>query len=185
MKWVENKTKYLHIAPKENTEQILNLWYLDNTNHKRRNVYWKLGNKLTEVKWFVYDLLKIQESKYWRNAPRVDDQFITQKKIEGFLNIFPKYVDVYKVDLFNALLFETDIPQKFIIENYASDANNNKIYYETAFLKKAKIINPHLISWEEAADILWLKKPFITYKYSPDLYSNNKLIFQPNTFIKT
>lgn len=175
--------KYLHIAPKENVKQILDLWYLDNTNDKRRKVYWKLGNKITEVKWFVYDLLKIQESKYNRNAPRVDDQFIINKKIGSFLKIFPKYVSVYKVELFNALIFETDIAQKFIIENYAYDTNQNEIYYETAFLKRAKIIKPQLISWEEAANILWLEKPFITYKYLDDIYTGSNLIFQPKTYI--
>ncbi len=156
--------KYLHIALKENVKQILDLWYLDNTNNKSRNIYWNLGKKTAEVKRFVYDLLKIQESKYNRNAPRVDDQFIINKKIWGFLNFFPKDVCVYKVELFNALIFETDIAQKFIIENYAYDTNKNnkQIYYETAFLKRAKIIKPQLISWEEAANILWLKEPFIT-----------------------
>lgn len=174
--------KYLHIALKENVKQILDLWYLDNTNNKSRNIYWNLGKKTAEVKWFVYDLLKIQESKYNRNAPRVDDQFIINKKIWGFLNFFPKDVCVYKVELFNALIFETDIAQKFIIENYAYDTNKNKIYYETAFLKRAQIIKPQLISWEEAANILWLKEPYITYRHSEDIYSSSKLIFKPKTF---
>lgn len=72
--------------------------------------------------------------------------FITKKKIGKFLYFFPIIVDVYKVHLFNALIFETNISEQYIVANYLYDTEDSKqIYYETAFLKAAKIIKPERI----------------------------------------
>ncbi len=170
--------KYLHITSKWSLDKIIDQWYIDNSELPLLNkyyngdeeVYWKRGQTILPIKWYLYNILKIKESWYRDTAPWEHPRHTKSMRIKN--GILPKRFKVYDIENFRALLLDVH-SEKWLLENYVIDKRKSKkLYAETASMKRINIRNPEEIDINEACgEILDMSKPYIIrtqdswYKY--------------------
>ncbi len=186
---------YVHITPKENTEEIIKSWVIDTSSlgtDKRyawANFHGQFWRRVLPVKAFLYDALKVQQDQWTRNLPWVWTKGHMKTMFFGMkLWIIPYFVHCFKVELYDALVFEANINPKHIVENYATvEGVDRKIYTETAVSERVVMQNPEIVDIHEICeDLFWMEAPYITYKFpeSNDRYYWRKFTVDSQTYIE-
>lgn len=189
-----NLKKYLHFSLKERADSLLKKGYIDNTE---LSAEWRFSWREwviavvrdtvpVAVRAFIYDIAKIQQSWYTRTLPFVSEQFIKKKKSWKHLWLFPRYIDVYDIAKFRALIFNVrELVNKNLRDSFmVDDTSWEKIYFETISLCRLHMQDPEEISVQDACEkIIGLKQPFATYRFPEwyDGYENKDLKSQSET----
>lgn len=183
-----NWKKYLHFVKENKANSLIQKWYINNRELDPEDRFTWAGNdlailrweELIGIRWFVYDISQITKSRYTRTLPFVHKDTIKRARLWTHLWIIPRYVDVYDIALFRALIFNVShAVQKQLINNYVKNKDTwDKIYFET--ISPVPIVMqdieeiPVAIALEE---IIGIKPPFVTYKFPEwdDGYSNTRV----------
>lgn len=174
--------KYLHISHISKAEQLLDSKTIDNSLINPNESFTRgefkiclpMKGRLKPVKAFLRNISKIQESQYTRNAPWVDDKFIKKERKWNYLWFIPRYIDVYKIEEFRAFTFDISARIEKILEHaYMEDViTREQFYFESQSVKAVEMINMEEKDIHEVCNmILWMKKPYATYKFK-EWYDN-------------
>ncbi len=169
--------KYLHFVHSDKAEKLLEGWAINNrlvTPEERITGWWmdiavQEWNFLKAVRGFVYDVEQIMQSRYTRNLPFVHERFIRKQKMGTSLRIFPRFVDVYKVEQFRALFFNVSKKVKrALFDSYMVDEESGeRIYFETGStvpIEMKDVIEVPTV--QVCQEVFWMKPPFVTYKFA-------------------
>jgi len=108
--------KYLHVAPIDKAQVILDTGLIDNTQVPANETFmWKdwgeflvkVWNTMELVKAFMWDIDQIKESGYTRTAPWEDQEFV-DKRFRAWKHLwcFPRFVHRYEIEKFRAITFD-------------------------------------------------------------------------------
>ena len=101
---------------------------------------------------------------------------------------FPRFVDIYDVDAFRALIFDVSKKtQATLFDSYMiNQETGERVYFETASTHPIQMVNVTEIPTTQACqDIFWMKPPFVTYQFpeGDDWYRTSLLISDAKTGI--
>lgn len=170
--------KYLHVAPIDKAQVILDTGVIDNTQVPVNETFmWKdwwefvvqVWNAMELVKAFMWDIDQIKESGYTRTAPWEDQEFV-DKRFRAWKHLWciPRFVHRYEVEKFRAITFDVSRRvQDTIFDMYMVDQDDGtKHYFESATHLSVEMQSAEERDIEEICqEVLWMKPPYITRKF--------------------
>lgn len=170
--------RYLHVAPIEKAQRILDTWVIDNTQVPwNQRFLWKSNTEYVVKVWdtielvraFMWDIEKIKASWYTRTAPWEDQDYIDMRyRHWKLLWCIPRFVHRYKIEEFRAITFDISqrVQDTVLDMNMIDQDDGTKFYFESATHLPVEMKNIKERDIEEVCqNILWMTPPYITRKF--------------------